>query len=136
VPPVDVELPAEASSAAAARAVVRALLMGVGEQDPDQQAIDRVLLLTSEVVTNAILHARTPLRLTASVDDGEVVVRVYDSVASLPRRREYLPDAGTGRGLHLVEELADSWGVDQTAGGKSVWFAVAVVSGEQAASLG
>lgn len=132
---VDVELPAEASSAAAARSAVRALVLD-GDHRTDPQSLDRVLLLTSEVVTNAILHARTPLRLTARLDAGEVVVRVYDSVRSLPRRRAYQTDAGTGRGMHLIEALADEWGVEETSAGKCVWFAVMVAAGERAARLG
>jgi anti-sigma regulatory factor (Ser/Thr protein kinase) len=136
VPPVDLELPAEASSAAAARTALRGLLAGLQEQAADHQAFDRVLLLTSELVTNAILHARTPLRLTARAEAGQVVVQVYDTVPAPPRRRSYRSDAGTGRGMHLVEALADRWGVDQTSGGKCVWFSVVLAAGEQAARLG
>lgn len=139
MPPVDVELPAEASSAAAARAAVRSLLVGPGLQGrtrPDQQALDRVLLLTSEVVTNAILHARTPLRLTASVERGQVRVGVYDSLRLVPRVRAYRADAGTGRGMHLVAALADQWGVEETSGGKCVWFTVLVTADEKSAKLG
>jgi anti-sigma regulatory factor (Ser/Thr protein kinase) len=139
VPVVDVELPAEASSAATARAALRNLLVpGVGRRGrvTDQQALDRVLLLTSELVTNGILHARTPLRLTASVDAGQVVVRVYDTLRTPPRRRAYSSDAGTGRGMHLVEALADHWGVDETTAGKCVWFSVAIAAEEQSARIG
>ena len=141
MPAVDVELPAEASSAAAARAALRDLLAaaptpGLRVRATDQQALDRVLLLTSEVVTNAILHARTPLRLTAALDAGQVTVRVYDTLRTPPRRRTYRSDAGTGRGMHLVEALADRWGVEETSAGKCVWFAVALAAGEQSARLG
>ena len=97
-------------------------------------ALDRVLLLTSELVTNAILHARTPLRLTVGLESGQVVVRVYDSVRVLPRRRAYRTDAGTGRGMHLVEALADEWGVLESSSGKCVWFAVAVAVDDQTAA--
>ena len=141
MPAVDVELPAEASSAAAARAALRELIAtlstpGKRVRPTDQQALDRVLLLTSEVVTNAILHARTPLRLTAILDAGQVVVRVYDTLRTPPRRRTYRTDAGTGRGMHLVEALADRWGVDETSAGKCVWFAVAFAVEEKAVQLG
>ncbi len=137
MPAVDVELPAEARSAAAARAALRGLIDADNGRVPyDQQALDRVLLLTSELVTNAILHARTPLRLTASVDAGQVTVRVYDTLRTPPRRRTYRSDAGTGRGMHLVEALADRWGVEETSAGKCVWFAVILAAGEQAARLG
>jgi anti-sigma regulatory factor (Ser/Thr protein kinase) len=125
VSPVDVELPAVASSAAAARAAVRSYLRGA-PGEVDSQALDRALLLTSEIVTNAILHARTPLRLVVCLDNGEAEVRVYDGGQALPRRRSYQPDAGTGRGMNLVEALADRWGVEATPAGKCVWFAVAV----------
>jgi anti-sigma regulatory factor (Ser/Thr protein kinase) len=134
VSPVDVELPAEASSAAAARAAVRSLLLSGGAGAGDAQALDRALLLTSEVVTNAILHARTPLRLTAALDAGQIIVRVYDGLRLLPRRRTYRADAGTGRGMHLVEALADHWGVDETSAGKCVWFSIAVA--DQSAAYG
>ena len=138
MPPVDLELPPEASSAAVARAALRGLLAGLQEPGPapDHPAFDRVLLLTSELVTNAILHARTPLRLTARTEAGQVVVQVFDTVPSLPRRRSYRSDAGTGRGMHLVEALADRWGVDQMAGGKCVWFSVDLTAGEPSAQLG
>jgi anti-sigma regulatory factor (Ser/Thr protein kinase) len=141
VPAVDVELPAEASSAATARAALRDLLVPGGTRAAhgpatDQQAVDRVLLLTSELVTNGILHARTPLRLTASFEGGQVVVRVYDTLRTLPRRRAYRSDAGTGRGMHLVEALADHWGVDETTAGKCVWFSVAIAVDEKSARIG
>jgi anti-sigma regulatory factor (Ser/Thr protein kinase) len=135
VSPVDVELPPEASSAAIARTAVRSLLLGA-PMPVDPQALDRVLLLTSEVVTNAILHARTSMRLTAGVDGEQVVVRVYDGLRAVPRRRAYRQDAGTGRGMHLVEALADDWGVEETAAGKCVWFTIAVNSQARAQQYG
>ncbi|MDX6227479.1 MAG: hypothetical protein QOI76_869 [Frankiales bacterium] len=136
MPPVDVELPAEAGSAAAARAAVRSLLAGLPGPGVEQQAVDRVILLTSEVVTNAILHARTRVRVTAEVVDGQVLVRVYDSLQLPPRRRAYRADAGTGRGMQLVEALSDEWGVEQTSAGKYVWFAIALSSDARTAQYG
>jgi hypothetical protein len=71
------------------------------------------------------------------IEAGQVVVRVYDTLRTLPRRREYRSDAGTGRGMHLVEALADRWGVEETSSGKCVWFAVFLaVQEEQSALLG
>jgi anti-sigma regulatory factor (Ser/Thr protein kinase) len=135
VSPVDVELPPEASSAAVARAALRSLLLGASVP-VDQQSFDRVLLLTSEVVTNAILHARTPIRLTAGVDGQQIMVQVYDGLRIAPRRRPVRQDAGTGRGMHLLEALADDWGVEQTAAGKCVWFSIAVTSPARAEQYG
>jgi anti-sigma regulatory factor (Ser/Thr protein kinase) len=132
---VDVELPPEASSAAAARAAVRALLLSAPLR-MDPPALDRALLLTSEVVTNAVLHARTTLRLTAAVEGERVVVRVFDGLRVIPRRRAYRQDASTGRGMHLIEALADDWGVEETAAGKWVWFAIAIVAPARAQRFG
>jgi anti-sigma regulatory factor (Ser/Thr protein kinase) len=98
--------------------------------------MDRALLLTSEVVTNAILHARTTLRLTAGFEGEQVVVRVFDGLRTIPRRRAYRQDASNGRGMHLIEALADDWGVEETAAGKCVWFAIAIVAPARAQRLG
>ncbi len=129
--PVDVELPAEASSAALARAAVRSALLAA-VRGLDTQTLDRAVLLTSEVVTNAVLHARTPMRLILELEEGQVAIRVYDGARLAPRTRSYRPDAGTGRGMHLVEALADQWGVDETAAGKCVWFTIGLTASPRA----
>lgn len=137
--PVDIQLPAEASSAAVARDAVRRLVLTAGpdtQSASSQQALDRVVLLTSEVVTNAVLHAGTPLRLTATIEAGRVVVRVYDGARIPPRRRAYRNDDANGRGMHLVDALADQWGIEETVAGKCVWFSITVSAGEQAAYTG
>ena len=137
--PVDIQLPAEASSAAVARDAVRRLVLTAGpdtQTASSQQALDRVVLLTSEVVTNAVLHAGTPLRLTAAIEAGRAVVRVYDGARIPPRRRAYRNEDANGRGMHLVDALADQWGIEETAAGKCVWFSITVSAGEQAAYTG
>ncbi len=81
-------------------------------------------LLTSELVTNAVLHARSPVELVVALTDGELRVEVHDSS---PRPATHSPVAVTetrGRGLGLVERLSDDWGVDPLEPGKSVWFAL------------
>ena len=75
----------------------------------------------TELVTNAILHAQTPLQLQIETTDDLVRLRVEDSSARRPERRSYATDAVTGRGLALVDRLASSWGVDTTPSGKVVW---------------
>ena len=86
---------------------------------------DVVVLLTSELVTNAILYAGTSIDLVA-VRRGQVFrVEVRDQDPRPPLRRITDADAASGRGLGLVENLASAWGVDHVPGdGKAVWFEV------------
>ncbi|MEV6838275.1 ATP-binding protein [Streptomyces sp. NPDC051133] len=80
-------------------------------------------LLTSELVTNALLHTDDEAVLTAVVEPGGLRVEVRDFMARRPELRA--PDAQDdthGRGLVLVQSLADAWGVRPHGVGKSVWF--------------
>ncbi|MBV7695909.1 ATP-binding protein [Streptomyces sp. TRM70350] len=80
-------------------------------------------LLTSELVTNAIVHTDDDAVLTATVEPRGLRVEVRDFVARPPRPRMANADEHThGRGLVLVESLADAWGVRPHGVGKSVWF--------------
>jgi anti-sigma regulatory factor (Ser/Thr protein kinase) len=80
-------------------------------------------LLTSELVTNALVHTDDDAILTATVGPRGLRVEVRDFVARRPRLRAPDADDGThGRGLLLVQSLADAWGVRPHAEGKSVWF--------------
>ncbi|MEU9353177.1 ATP-binding protein [Streptomyces griseoloalbus] len=80
-------------------------------------------LLTSELVTNALVHTDHEAVLTATVGPRGLRVEVRDFVAREPRPRMPCADDGThGRGLVLVESLADEWGVSRHGVGKSVWF--------------
>ncbi|MCT7356279.1 ATP-binding protein [Streptomyces sp. 15-116A] len=80
-------------------------------------------LLTSELVTNALVHTDREAVLTATVGPRGLRVEVRDFVAREPRPRVPDADDGThGRGLVLVESLADQWGVRPHAVGKAVWF--------------
>jgi anti-sigma regulatory factor (Ser/Thr protein kinase) len=84
--------------------------------------VHAVVLAVSELVTNAVEHAGTSIDLRAGVGDGRLRVEVADGSGDLPHART--PDAGRlgGRGLHLVQQLADRWSVDTTPVGKTVWF--------------
>lgn len=80
-------------------------------------------LLTSELVTNALVHTDREAVLTATVGPGGLRVEVRDFVARRPRMRVPNADDGTnGRGLILVQSLADAWGVRSHGVGKAVWF--------------
>ncbi len=79
-------------------------------------------LLTSELVTNAVLHARSALEVTVRLTDRQLWVGVSDADTGPPVRKRYGPDAATGRGLMLVERIASAWGTDVSTTGKIVWF--------------
>ena len=111
------------TSVGAARRFVRDVLMS--RRVPDQ-VVSTVELLTSEVVTNAIVHARSGTQLAVEVTDDSIRVAVRDNSRQPPVRRLRRVDAESGRGVLIVDELATAWGVEQERnGGKRVWFEVA-----------
>lgn len=81
-------------------------------------------LLTSEVVTNAVLHAGTDFTVSVSLDAARQRLRVAvaDNSPVLPRRRHHSSMAMTGRGLTIVYSQADAVGVEAVGTGKVVWF--------------
>ncbi|MFF9915759.1 ATP-binding protein [Streptomyces sp. NPDC013457] len=86
-------------------------------------ASDVAELLTSELVTNALIHTDHGAVVTATVVPDSLRVEVRDFVSKIPEPRVPIADDGTnGRGLVLVQELADSWGVEAHGVGKVVWF--------------
>ncbi len=88
-------------------------------------------LLVTELVTNAILHARTMVQVCLERRDKLVRVEVRDGSTIRPALRDHGVDATTGRGLELVSMLAASWGVDLVASGKVVWAELAEDEDEQ-----
>ena len=89
------------------------------------QILEVTTLLVSEVVTNAILHARSDVEVHLRAGGHFIRVEVSDASLVVPVVRKYSTDAMTGRGLALVEKLATAWGVLERADGKTVWFEVA-----------
>ena len=84
---------------------------------------DIAVLLTSELVTNAILHAKTGPTVRMELTGATLRVEVIDRGPGTPLQRGSSPaDALSGRGLALVEAMSDRWGVTPVAGGKAVWF--------------
>lgn len=118
---VRLRLAARPESAGEAR---RAVALVLGESRLEE-LLDTTLLLTSEVVTNAVVHARTELEMIVVVDPPRVRVEVFDDDERCPEMREATDQDASGRGLMLVEMLAAAWGVRPRQRGKCVWFEVA-----------
>jgi PAS domain S-box-containing protein len=120
-PHVDVltmELGADRAEVARAR---QAVARQLGAWDvPEQLTLD-LQLITSELVTNALLHGRAPYRLQLRRSTWEVVVEVSDGNATRPRRRRPHQDREGGRGLAIVESLSERWGIRTLPSGKAVW---------------
>jgi DNA-binding NarL/FixJ family response regulator len=114
---VTAQLPAESIAARTARGIVRTAL-----STADQELLDSVELLVSELVTNAVLHATSAPRLDVHVGRARVRIEVFDDDATPPHTR--LPNSSGigGWGLQLVDQLASRWGSDPQPGGKVVWF--------------
>jgi anti-sigma regulatory factor (Ser/Thr protein kinase) len=83
------------------------------------------VLLVSELVTNAMRHGGDPIKMIADTTASGLRVEVYDGNGeAFPAIRDVRPDAPGGRGLRLVDALADRWGAIADAAGKCVWFEI------------
>ena len=117
-----VRLPSGPAAAAQARSQIRA---AIGAWDIPVEE-DIAVLLTSEVVTNAIRHeASDTITLTISCSFDQLRVDVHDTSRSQPVVVDAPPDAETGRGLMLVATLSSDWGCYRTPAGKAVYFTLA-----------
>ncbi|GAQ50357.1 PAS domain S-box protein [Streptomyces acidiscabies] len=92
---------------------------------------DDARLLVSEVLTNALQHAQGPLGLHLRRTTADVTIEISDHSPHLPQPRLAAPDDESGRGLLLVDTLADSWGVRPTDDGKTTWFTLQTRRGAQ-----
>lgn len=121
---VQVDLPGEPGSVRTAR---RLVLRALHEWSLPHLH-DPAALLTSELVTNAVLHARTDLSVEVRREDGVVRVTVRDGSPLKPQRRRHGVQAGTGRGLGLLATLATDWGSGPSGPPyrKAVWFELPV----------
>ena len=114
------ELPATARSVTEAR---RFVVDALSNWRLDGLA-DTAALLTSEVVTNAVLHARTSVDLVVRRLTVGIAVEVTDGSATQPRARRARSDSTTGRGMALLDQLASTWDVTAHKRGKTVQFTV------------
>ena len=102
-----------------------------------EESAEKLLLIASELVANAALHAHTILEVSMTADSERVTLGVRDEDERFPGL-DRLDLAGTdpeanapsltesGRGLAIVKRLADAWGVEQLGGGKRIWAQIAV----------
>ncbi len=127
----EVRLPPQPLSVAEARQQVRDLLIGTARAD----LVEPAVLLVSEIVTNALLHAGTEIRLAGTVRPEGLRIEVGDGSVHLPSRRRYAATSGTGRGLLMLESLVDEWGVTRHAHGKTVWFVLSRANSDEAETV-
>lgn len=122
----------EPTAAAAARRFVRDTLQTwliTGAAADGHGLVDDAVLLTSELVTNAVVHAGTPVEVSCKLTDGGVEVVVSDGhpakLVPEPPENEHIPAERTsGRGLLLPAALASAWGVTYGRAAKAVWFRI------------
>lgn len=86
---------------------------------PDHR--DAVLLVVSEMVTNAVRQGDGPVQVTLDAAEDSLLIEVFDSGHRLPRLSDSAPDSTSGRGLHLIDAFCDDWGVREQLEGKTVW---------------
>lgn len=113
-------LAADLKSAREARAFVDELLA----RWDAEEAIDVVVLLVSELVTNAVLHAGSRVELSVHLLSDAVRVEVVDTSPVLPTPKDADDTETSGRGLAIMDAMASAWGVDPLPDGKRVWFEV------------
>ncbi|MFJ5708650.1 SpoIIE family protein phosphatase [Streptomyces sp. NPDC093105] len=109
----------------AARHMVRAAVRAWGAGS----RADEIELVADELMTNALMHTDGGAIVTLRILPGtarRLRVEVEDRSSALPRRREAGEAGVSGRGLLLVDQLSDSWGVESRGGGKCVWCEFAV----------
>lgn len=138
-----VQLPADARAASAARDHIRRCVRAwnaanaatrlansrTDRELPAKEPIgddstESAILLTSELVTNALTHGESPVTVAVSWSGEQLRVEVHDRSRCLPTPWpvHMAPDDETGRGLLLVDTLATDWGFYRTPGGKAVYF--------------
>jgi len=114
---IQLDLDDSPTSPSVARAFVRKAL----SQCPDY-LIRTAELLTSELVTNAIVHGALPIGLEVDMDSKIVTVAVTDGGRRRPVMLESDRSALHGRGVRIIDNLADVWGVRSQGPSKTVWF--------------
>jgi anti-sigma regulatory factor (Ser/Thr protein kinase) len=108
-----------AESVAGARHFVRDVL----SEEP-RETVEAAELMTSELATNCVRHAHSDFELAIHLSRDEIRVEVSDHGQGQPVMRSPTPREQSGRGLRIVQELAEGWGINPTPNGKLVWFSL------------
>ncbi|MGB0100882.1 MAG: response regulator [Nocardioides sp.] len=118
-----IELPDDLSSVSTARQFVKRHLRSWGIDGP----VDDALLVVSELAANALTHAHSSYSISLSATPHALRIEVDDAGAGAPEPRTLTDTEEHGRGLHLVDALAASWGMEAAeSGGKRVWAELAL----------
>jgi anti-sigma regulatory factor (Ser/Thr protein kinase) len=124
---VQLEVGPDPAEVGRARRWARSRLIGSGIRD-DEPLAETLILLISELVTNAVVHTGCPavLRMLFGSAGGSETVRVEVADASCrpPQQRHAEGEDTNGRGLELVDGLADRWGWQPEGAGKRIWCEV------------
>ncbi|MFI8346199.1 ATP-binding protein [Streptomyces sp. NPDC085596] len=124
--------PKTRASVSKARHFARSFAAGIGVGGP----ADDLVLIVSELVTNAVRHGKTApgrqVEVTIDHSAGRVRVEVRDTGDGMPRRRPRVPLAVSGRGLEIVASLTEAWGVTEQVVGKTVWAELVIRPSEAA----
>jgi anti-sigma regulatory factor (Ser/Thr protein kinase) len=116
-----------APDAASIRAARRFVLEAVG--DAAQELRDAISVMVSELAMNAVQYAHTAFDVRMELTDESLRVEVSDAGGGHPQARPRPPASSSrGRGLFIVDQLSDEWGIVPAPGGaeKSVWFRISM----------
>ena len=115
------ELEPNPGSVRQARRFVSATL---AEWSQDAPLVDDAVLIASELVTNAVMHGKPPIRLRLRAEAEEILLEVDDGNDAMPRKLRVGPEVTHGRGLAIVAELSSRWAARPSGQGKTVWSAL------------
>jgi PAS domain S-box-containing protein len=115
---VMLDVPGAASSLHSGRSFTAATLR---HWELPEGIIEDATLIVSELLTNAIIHGRPPIRLRLRRTRHELAIEVDDGDSAMPRKLRTTPDDEHGRGLAIVADLASRWAARANGFGKTVW---------------
>jgi anti-sigma regulatory factor (Ser/Thr protein kinase) len=104
-----------------ARRFLRGALNDIAAGPAGDGLVDNLIMAANELMTNAVVHARTEFTVRVLIDGRRVRVEVDDGDTRMPQPCLTPADATSGRGLALVDGIGVQWGAERHAGGKTVW---------------